>query len=481
MLKHTNTLDEMQHPTTSKKFFLQDDSVSSPSKNSMYIEEFQLETIENLYKFKNESLFTDISIYIEGVEFPCHKVVLCAASIYFKTMFLCDLKESRQGKVYFENISPWTMKRLLDFIYTGRIEINFENVIDLYNAACMFQLDKLEEKCTHYIKQHIDLYNCVEINLFASMHSLVDLESDTFAFILENFMDLINLKTDILALSDENAMLVNESDFVRLNESTFTDLLKSDLLNVSREIYAYYALNKWIFHHKSNNYESLFKLIRLNALSKEELTYILENDVHVKMNAHLRKLVSDILEKNYSPSIRGATKAQVESETASSQLTNTKKRNSLNNSEAKYESQLQKNENLSLFMQSIQKNSIVSKPLIAKSSCNSSTNSCSSSSSTTSSHGGNDILAFSEMNLNNLCSLSNKANKSNLRPSTIPREYLCSLNLDQFLFYDFYKSKWDTCSKWHLLVNQQQQQQCFPQKAANTLLNNNANEVNFFQ
>lgn len=108
-------------------------------------------------------------------------------------MFTCDLKEARHGKVYIENISPWTMKRLLDFIYTGRIEISPENVIDLFNAALLFQLHAVVDKCTAYIQANIDLTNCVEINLFASMHDLSMLEACTFKFMLENFMQLVNM------------------------------------------------------------------------------------------------------------------------------------------------------------------------------------------------------------------------------------------------------------------------------------------------
>jgi len=89
------------------------------SKKQITIDNYKSEMIQNFHKFRSENLFTDIFIYVEGVVFPCHKVVLCAASCYFKAMFSCDLKESRLGKVFIENISPWTMKRILDFIYTG--------------------------------------------------------------------------------------------------------------------------------------------------------------------------------------------------------------------------------------------------------------------------------------------------------------------------------------------------------------------------
>lgn len=93
---------------------------SGLNRKQILIEEHKSDMVAHFNRFRNENQFTDVFIYVEGVEFPCHKVVLCAASCYFKAMFSCDLKESRQGKVFIENISPWTMKRILDFIYTGK-------------------------------------------------------------------------------------------------------------------------------------------------------------------------------------------------------------------------------------------------------------------------------------------------------------------------------------------------------------------------
>lgn len=51
-------------------------STTSTSSTAVQLNEFLTETYENLFKFKNESLFTDVQIYVEGVEFPCHKVVI---------------------------------------------------------------------------------------------------------------------------------------------------------------------------------------------------------------------------------------------------------------------------------------------------------------------------------------------------------------------------------------------------------------------
>ncbi|RNA28161.1 Kelch 2 [Brachionus plicatilis] len=288
--------------------------------DQIYIEDFQSEKCESLFKFRNENLFTDVFIYVEGVEFPCHKVILCASSQYFQAMFSCDLKESRHGKVFIENMSPWTMKRLLDFIYTAKIEISYENVIELFNAAVLFQLSKLVDKCISYVKQNVDLSNCVEIYLFASMHGLTDLHTHTYQFILENFRLLIDLTIDLYSklteppcdnlfaqlnsrpmsnLTLEQARENFYSSFIRLDQKSFCNLLESDQLNVKREIYVYYSIMKWIeYQSQCNNqkevsklHEQLFKHLRLNSLSKEELEFILSNDKMLHQNEQLKQKV----------------------------------------------------------------------------------------------------------------------------------------------------------------------------------------------
>ncbi|CAF0939246.1 unnamed protein product [Brachionus calyciflorus] len=356
-------------------------SKNTDMSNNIYLDDFQLEKNDTLFRFKNENLFTDVFIYVDGVEFPCHKVILCASSVYFQAMFSCDLKESRHGKVYIENMSPWTMKRLLDFIYTGKIDISYENVIDIFNAAVLFQLYKLVDKCINYVKHNVDLSNCIEINLFASMHDLHDLESYTYQFILDNFMQLINITISLYSKLDDNnnkiEMINNQknllfsqlnsnlieklpldqiqdtfySSFMRLSEKTFSNLLKSDLLNVTKEFHVYYTIVKWIEYQlkilstsqKDLNklYEQLFKYLRLSCLSRDELEFILKND----------KFINE------------QTKLQIK-----------------------------------LYLDKL-----------------------------------NDLL---------------DSNVENIRPSTLPRDYLCFLSLNEFNLYDFNKSKWESVSNW---------------------------------
>ena len=190
-------------------------------------------------------------------------------------MFSCDLKESRLGKVYIENISPWTMKRLLDFMYTSIIEINQDNIIEIFNAAIMFNLYNLVEKCTIYIQEHIDITNCIDLYLFADLYDIEKLKEATFNFILENFMLIYEL---------------TNHDYVKLNESTFIKLIKSENLNISNEILALQALKNWYLYASKQctiNLEALFKSIRFKSINGDELINLINSDSFMNENKDL--------------------------------------------------------------------------------------------------------------------------------------------------------------------------------------------------
>jgi hypothetical protein len=200
---------------------------------------------------------------------------------------------------------------------------------------------------------------------------------------------------------------LSNSSFTCLSEKTFTALIKSDLLNVTREIYVYYALNKWAEHQQQSSqqpassqkldqlYESLFKYIRLNGLSREELEFILKNDRFVQSNSNLLNRIqayySEIAAPPFSlmtslfPSGIGCSNANITASNCASQLLKS------------------------------------SADLIG------------------------DFSSSSGMSANSKVSSSSvNGGNSKSRPSTIPREYLCMLHTDRFFFFDFYKSKWDS-------------------------------------
>ena len=75
--------------------------------------------------------FTDTVLVAEGRQFPTHKLVLCSCSSYFDRMFQTGFLEQDSGTVVLKDFDAETLGLLLDFMYTGTITINEDNVQDI--------------------------------------------------------------------------------------------------------------------------------------------------------------------------------------------------------------------------------------------------------------------------------------------------------------------------------------------------------------
>ena len=71
----------------------------------------------------------------EGKEFRAHRNMLSAASPFFGKLLQSYLKEKDEGVIRFEEISESILEDVLEFIYTGSVEINEGNAKDLIIAA----------------------------------------------------------------------------------------------------------------------------------------------------------------------------------------------------------------------------------------------------------------------------------------------------------------------------------------------------------
>ncbi|KAK6973368.1 kelch-like protein 24, partial [Biomphalaria glabrata] len=49
--------------------------------------------------------FCDVMIYVDDVEFPCHRVILCAYSDYFQAMFSSGMQEAITQSVKLNDVS----------------------------------------------------------------------------------------------------------------------------------------------------------------------------------------------------------------------------------------------------------------------------------------------------------------------------------------------------------------------------------------
>ncbi|CAH2300559.1 kelch 2 isoform X1 [Pelobates cultripes] len=134
-------------------------------------------------ELRSQNLLCDVTIVAEDVEILAHKVVLAACSPYFHAMFTGEMSESRAKRVRIKEVDGWTLKLLVDYVYTAEIKVTEENVQVLLPAAGLLQLQDVKKTCCEFLESQLHPSNCLGIRAFADMHACTELlnQANTFA------------------------------------------------------------------------------------------------------------------------------------------------------------------------------------------------------------------------------------------------------------------------------------------------------------
>lgn len=207
----------------------------------------------------------DITLVVEdGKEFKAHRNVLSAASPYFEKLLNSGMKEAKEGIVWFETYTEAAMGGLLEFIYTGNVQIfNQEIAIDLFTMADYLLLPNLKSLAEKFLltTMALNASNCISTYFFAERYKLKELASKTESFIHANFITV--------AKSEE---------FSNLSNKEVEMWISRDEIHVSAEEDVFNIILEWIDCDKSERqkyFAELFCQVRLAYISRD----LLSNDI----------------------------------------------------------------------------------------------------------------------------------------------------------------------------------------------------------
>ncbi|XP_064622104.1 kelch-like protein 7 [Lineus longissimus] len=209
-----------------------------------------LQTLKDMY---DQRLLVDITLCVNDREFPTHKNILAAISPYFTAMFTTDLSESRQQKICLFEVEADALALIINYAYTGRVDITRNNAQNLLGAASLFQISTIQEACAKFMESQFDISNCIGIHCFAQIHDCGDLRLKSKEYIEKNFTEVMQ-----------------GEEFVSLSPEKMEEFLSSNELNVECEDTVYEALVKWVDNDKENRQqfmEKLLPLVRFGLLS----------------------------------------------------------------------------------------------------------------------------------------------------------------------------------------------------------------------
>uniref|UniRef100_A0A8C4QMH2 BTB domain-containing protein n=1 Tax=Eptatretus burgeri TaxID=7764 RepID=A0A8C4QMH2_EPTBU len=213
-------------------------------------------------------LLTDVVLKANGCEFPCHRVVLAASSPYFRAMFEYQMQESQENYIEINDVNAGALELLLNFVYTGRIQISVENVQSLLETSSLFQLQSVLDASTRFLEGQLDVENVLGIHRFSIAHSLAGLTAQSRSFALDTF-PAVSMQQEFLEL--------------QLNE--LQELLSSDDLHVESEEVVFEALMRWVHcapKTRITHLSTVLATVRLPLLHPAYLVKAVEGDALIR-------------------------------------------------------------------------------------------------------------------------------------------------------------------------------------------------------
>lgn len=221
----------------------------------------------------------DVIICVGMKKIATHRLVLASFSSYFQAMFTNGLVESFERTVTLQDVDSQAVESLIDFAYTGKLDINTDNVQALMYACSLFQLSNLQQACSDFLQRQLHPSNCLGIRSFADVHSCSELRQASEKFINEHFNDV-----------------VQNEEFLLLSKDELSDILTSEDLNVECEEDVYHALICWVRQNlecRQCLLPELLGKIRLPLLSPHFLVDQVEKEELIHQDIECRNLLDE--------------------------------------------------------------------------------------------------------------------------------------------------------------------------------------------
>ena len=157
---------------------------------------------------------------------PAHKFVLAISSPVFYAMFYGELAETA-STIELPDCDYESLLELFRYLYSDEVNLTGSNVMQVLYLAKKYLVLSLADKCTEYLREHLEASNAFSILPQAQKFEDKDLE--------ERCWNVIELHTEEAVTSD---------DFVTLERSIVESVVKRERLNV-KEVDLFKAVDRW--------------------------------------------------------------------------------------------------------------------------------------------------------------------------------------------------------------------------------------------
>ena len=208
---------------------------------------------------------------------PAHKFVLAISSPVFFSMFYGEMAETA-GTVQLPDCDYESLMELFRYLYSDDVKLSGSNVMQVLYLAKKYMVPSLADKCTEYLREHLEASNVFSILPQAQKYEDKDLENRCWG--------VIESHTEQALMSDE---------FLTLERSIVESVVKRGILKV-KEVDLFKAVDRWATKELERQGktscrkikreilgEEIVKAIRFSLISQKEFaSVVLDCDILTK-------------------------------------------------------------------------------------------------------------------------------------------------------------------------------------------------------
>lgn len=239
---------------------------------------------DGLFDLLENDKLVDCVLKIKDKEFPCHRLVLCACSSYFRSIILSDLEESKKKEIVLEDVEPGVMGLVLKYLYTSKINVTEHNVQDIFAVANLYQIPSIFTVCVSFLQKRLSLSNCLAVFRLGLMLDCPRLAISARNYACERFH-----------------LICRDEEFYQLLPSELAAILANDNLNIEKEEAVFEALMNWVSRDaesREKELPGLLDCIRLRLVNEEYLKEKVEKHKMFVSNPELQQKLQLVRDAN---------------------------------------------------------------------------------------------------------------------------------------------------------------------------------------
>ena len=171
-------------------------------------------SMKAMSKLRRDQSFCDVRLIVGHNKVHAHKCVLAAGSPYFSSLFLGKFTEAMKDEINLSEVtdSIEALELIIDFVYTGEIDIDANNLGTIVKLSSFFLIDSLRFFCITFMMESLTLKTCLKYYIHSMDYGLPDIDIRTARMVHARFHDCLIFQEESVHISpDEMLLLVNEN------------------------------------------------------------------------------------------------------------------------------------------------------------------------------------------------------------------------------------------------------------------------------